>query len=148
LLDRVVDYFEDMAEQHKESSNMVPIPRRGYELVAKVSMLLGIPEGVRTAEHVRLAFAVVKRDVEEKIRLAQSNSEPDRGGAMAAKMLSLVSTEHGETIGRLKNKMRAYRPEDVQKMADSLVQAGRLKQQEVAASRSGGRKTLKYYLIS
>lgn len=147
LLDQVSDYFETMAELHKDQTGMTAIPRRGYELVAKISILLAIPGGLRTMEHIRWAFALVKQDVEEKIKLAYGNSAADRGDALAAKLLALVTVEHGETLGRLKNKLRKYSSDDVTKMLDLLEQQGRIRR-EAAEFGRGSRKTEKYYRIA
>lgn len=143
LLDRIVRYFEEMAEE-QGATGMTAIPRRGYEQVAKVSMLLGIPEGVRTVEHVRWAFALVKRDVADKIKLAYSNSTSDKQDALSVRIMSLVTAEHGITAGVMRNKCRSYTPTDVDKCADLLVERGLLRCEEVPRNRNGG-VTKKYF---
>jgi len=145
LLDEAEQAFYEMAEKAKNSTGLTAIPRRGYEQVAKVSMILAIPEGLRTAEHVRWAYALVKRDVEEKINLAYSNSAVDKQDALASQIMSNVSEEHGETIGRLRSKCRKYRKEDVDKTVEKLVDAGHLKEEE--APNGKGRTTVKYFAV-
>lgn len=145
LLDQAEHHFYYMAEEHKESTGMVAIPRRGYEQVAKLSMILAIPGGVRESIHVQWAMALVKRDVEEKINLAYSNSAGDKSQALASRVLSLITSDHGETLGRLKNKCRNYRGEDVQKVLEKMEASGYVRSEETAAGR--GKKTIKYFSV-
>jgi hypothetical protein len=125
-LDDVSERFWEIAAQHAESTGMQAIPRRGYELVAKVSAVLAIPSGLRTLEHVQWAYKLVRRDIEGKMKLAYSNSAPDKGDALFARILSLVTTEHGETVGSLCNQCRAYKKEQVREAVDRLVKSGHL----------------------
>ncbi|WP_299313461.1 bifunctional DNA primase/polymerase [uncultured Halomonas sp.] len=143
MLDEVESAFWQMAERVKEHSNLTPIPRRGYEQVAKISMVLAIPEGLRTVEHVKWAYALVMRDVEEKMKLAQSNDELDKQGALVGRILSTVTKEHGETLGRIRNKCRAYRKEDVDEAVERLVAAGHLRKEDHRPER--GRPTTKFF---
>lgn len=145
LLDEAEQAFYEMAEKAKNSTGLTAIPRRGYEQVAKVSMILAIPEGLRTAEHVRWAYALVKRDVEEKMNLAHSNSAVDKQDALASQIMSNVSEDHGETIGRLRSKCRKYRKEDVDKTVEKLVESGHLKEEETPNGK--GRTTVKYFAV-
>jgi len=125
-LDEVSERFWELAAQHAESTGMQAIPRRGYELVAKVSAVLAIPSGLRTLEHVQWAYKLVRRDIEGKMKLAYSNSAPDKGDALMARILSLVTAEHGETIGALCNQCRAYKKEQVVEAVNRLIGSGHL----------------------
>lgn len=145
LLDEAEQAFYDMAEAAKHSTGLTAIPRRGYEQVAKVSMILAIPGGLRTPEHVRWAYALVKRDVDEKMKLANANSSSDKQDALASLVMSHVTSEHGETIGRLRNKCRSYRPEDVDKIVEALEASGYLRSEDHSAGR--GKRTKKYFAI-
>lgn len=146
MLDQVEKHFHEIAEQAKDSTGLTAIPRRGYEQVAKVSMLLAIPEGLRTVEHVKWAFALVKRDIDEKMKLAHANSADDKAQALASRVMGYVTGEHGETIGRIRNKCRGYRKEDVDEVVRRLVDAGHLKEYEVSSGR--GRSTKKYFAVT
>jgi hypothetical protein len=146
LLDEAEEGFYLMAEHAKNQTGLTAIPRRGYEQVAKVSMILAIPGGLRTAEHVRWAYALVKRDVDEKMKLANANSSTDKQDALASMIMSHVTGDHGETIGRLRNKCRRYRKEDVDKMAEKLVEAGYLKKEAVSSGK--GKTTEKYFAVN
>lgn len=130
MLDQVYEAFHAMAEEQKDATGLEAIPRRGYEIAAKVSLILAIPEGVRTAEHVLWAYALAKRDCEEKIKLAystdaQTNPETETNGH-AAKILSLISTDHGETMGVICNRLRSIPKERVRQIVDQLILAGEI----------------------
>jgi hypothetical protein len=145
MLDRVEAHFWEMAERVKQKSNLTPIPRRGYEQVAKVSLILAIPSGLRTVEHVRWAFALVSRDIDEKIKLVTSNDENSKEDALIGKILATVTTEHGETAGRIRNKCRAYRKEDVDEAINRLLESGHLRKEEIRPER--GRPTEKFFAV-
>jgi hypothetical protein len=111
-----------------------------YELVSKIGLILAVPEGLRTVEHVRWAFALVKRDIEEKVALVTANDreKDDPATALAARILSLCGGDDGETIGVLRNRMRkSHRPEDVDSVVSQLVTAGRLVQVAPTKRRRG-----------
>ena len=108
LLDKAYNEFWTIAEQHKNQTGLEAIPRRGYEMAAKVSLILALPSGLRTEEHVRWAVALAKRDINAKLLLAQSNSAESDTDRMAAKIISHLDKDHQETIGVLKNKVRGF----------------------------------------
>ena len=119
----VSDYFWQMAEDAKEQG-LEAIPRRGYELAAKVSFILSIPEGVRTIEHVRWAFALAKSDIARKMRLAFSNIEKDENPAnsIASKIQSILSDSvQPMTHGVLVNRCRPAKKDAVEKVIAELV---------------------------
>lgn len=145
LLDKVEQEFWQAAEAAKERSNLTPIPRRGYEQVAKISMVLAIPEGLRTVEHVRWAYALVKRDVDEKMKLVLSNGTGKGEDALVSRILSIVSRDHGESLGVIRNKTRAYRKEDVDKCVERLLEKGILRLEEKKPPR--GRPSVKYFAV-
>jgi polyhydroxyalkanoate synthesis regulator phasin len=130
LLDQVYDHFYQLAEQHKNSTGMEAIPRRGYELTAKASMVLALPEGIRTADHVRWAFALASRDVDRKIKLAYSSDKGENVDGLAARVLSLVSDEHGETLGVICNRLRSTPKAQVKTLLDQMVERGLLRIEE------------------
>src|SRR5690625_2548826 len=113
MLDQVERHFHGIAEQAKDSTGLTAIPRRGYEQVAKVSMLLAIPEGLRTVEHVKWAFALVKRDIDEKMKLAHENSADDKAQELDSRVMGYVTGEHGEVIERFITECRVFRKVDL-----------------------------------
>lgn len=143
-LDQVVEAFWASAEKHKESTGLHPIPRRGYELVAKISGVLAIPSGLRTIEHVRWAYALVNRDIESKMLLAHGNSAEDKDDALFATIMGCLTKDHGETLRTIQRKCRKIKKEDLQTAIDMLVEGGHLRSEEV--NKEGkGRTTIKYY---
>lgn len=144
LLEQVYDTFHEMAEQHKGSTGLEAIPRRGYEIVAKVSLILALPGGVRTAEHVRWAYALAMRDVDRKTKLAYSSEHTEGADGLAAKVLSLVGKEHGETIGVICNRMRSTPKEQVRALLDKMTDKGMLRLDEERHP-VNGKTVLRYY---
>ena len=145
LLDMVSERFWELAEEQKDATGLHPIPRRGYELVAKVSATLAIPSGLRTDEHVLWAYALVRRDIEGKMRLAHSNSAGDKADALCSKILSMVSADHGESMRSIARGCRAYQRADVEKAVALLVDAGQIVERQ---SDGKGRKTNLYFRTS
>lgn len=124
-LDKALDWTINYAEVQKEQTGLEAVVRRGYEMIAKVSLILAAPSKVRTLEHVRWAFALVKRDIEEKLRLVVSN-DTSRGADknLMAKITKYISSDHGETVGVIKNRLRTYKPEDVLKALEQMEKKG------------------------
>jgi hypothetical protein len=147
LLDEAVNWFEEQAIDHKSKTGLESLYLRAYELVAKVSFILAIPEGVRTVEHVRWAYALVKRDIESKMHLVRSNDGPD--GKSAAALNSAIAHaigDEGLTIGVLRNKLsRKWKKEDVETSVAKLLETGHIREEEVQIGR-GGRTTKRLIL--
>lgn len=121
LLDEVYEHFYTMAEDQKVATGLEAIPRRGYEIAAKVSLLLGMPGGVRTAEHVRWAYALAKRDVDIKVKMAYATIADKEDSGLAARILSIVSSEHGETLGVICNRLRGTPRAQVEALLKTMV---------------------------
>jgi hypothetical protein len=128
LLDRVSDAFEAMAEDAKSATGLEALAMRAYEQVAKVSLILAVPGGIRTEEHVLWAYALVRRDIREKMDLVTSNERAKDNPLMAmkARIMNLTAGDEGETFGVLVNRMRKYKKTDIQKCLDQMVTAGML----------------------
>lgn len=123
-MDAVYIKFHAMAEEHKATTGLEAIPRRGYELASKVSLLLAMPGGVRTAEHVRWAYALAKRDVDMKIKMTYAQSHEEEDSGLAARVLSLVTKEHGETLGVICNRLRSTPKAQVEALLNKMVESG------------------------
>lgn len=134
MLKSVHKWLHTSAYEQKGKTGLESLYLGAYELVAKVSLILAVGEGLRTAEHVRWAFALVKRDIEEKIALVVSNDRAKDSPAMAlkARIIGLVSGDDGETEGVIVNRCRGYRREDVQKALADLVEGGHVRKEETA----------------
>ncbi|AIM40821.1 DNA primase [Idiomarinaceae phage Phi1M2-2] len=146
LLDEVYEYFWQQAEQHKSVSGLEAVPRRGYEITAKVSTILAAAEGIRTAEHVRWAFALAKRDVDYKMKLAYANikeEQEDKTDAVQARIMNCLTKDHGETLSVLVNRCRPHKKELVESCVKNLLEKGVLIEKETTAS--NGRKSVRYF---
>lgn len=147
MLDRVYQAFHDLAEEQKSATGMEAIPRRGYEIASKVSLILAIPEGVRNEYHVRWAYALAMRDCLQKIKLAYANSNEDsaenRTNAVAAKILSLVTQDHGETFGVICNKLRNIPKQEIKNIIKTMVDQRQIGVNEYKNSK--GRDVQKYF---
>jgi len=99
-------YADDMGEHTGEAS--VAMIRRSYEMIAKISFILGIPGGARTADHVRWAFAYVRQEIDAKIALvfANDNAKDRPEEATAARLMSFIDPDKGSTIAVLANRIR------------------------------------------
>lgn len=146
LLEKVLSYFEEKAEEYKSINGFEAVPRRGYEMVAKVSCILAAATGLRTAEHVKWAFALVNRDVEEKARLALSNEDgADDFKKIAARIMNIISHDHGETMAVISSRMsRSYKKEDIITAVDKLIEAGIVEEKE---EKRGNYSKSRYYLV-
>lgn len=145
MLSAALDWIENEAEKHKERTGLEAVVRRGYEIMAKISLILAAPSGVRTSEHVRWAFAMMQRDIEEKTRLAYANErEKDSPQqAMAARILNLIDKDHGETLAVLCNRLRPAKKDDVISIINNMVENKLIIEKEVKAS--NGRASKKFY---
>ena len=96
-----------------------------YELVSKVSMVLAAPEGLRTAEHVRWSFALIRRDVEEKMRLVVSNDTSANSPQMAlmARIANYISDDWIK-LGEVRSRCRSVKKEDVDAALAKMVEKG------------------------
>lgn len=148
-LDDVYHAFWKMAEDAKATTGLEAIPRRGYELTSKISLILAIPEGVRTAEHVRWSFAIAKADIERKMKLAFSNmaQKDDPGNSIAAKIQNIISVDHAETMGVLVNRCRPHKREQVEQILSAMVQAGAV-EETITTNPTNGKEVKKYRLTA
>ncbi len=126
MLDHIIDLFDRMAYEHKSKTGLEALPMRGYEQVSKISLILAIPEGLRTAEHVSWAYALVKRDIEAKMRLVTANDrqKDDPATAMRMTIAQMVDGPDGETLGVIVNRLsRKYKRPDIEACLDKMVEA-------------------------
>lgn len=143
MLQAASEHFWQMGEQYKESNGFEAITRRGYELTSKVSAILAAPEGVRTAEHVRWAFALVLRDLDRKAMLAFSNDKHNKeSDRIMTRIMTRITQDHGETVAVLANRTKIEK-EDIEKALAELEKRGLVVQKEEKNYR---RTTIKWYL--
>ena len=127
MMDVAYNEFWEQGEQHKQNTGLEAIPRRGYELLCKVSTILAAPGGVRTTEHVRWAYKLVKQDLEVKLKLAYANMKTETNDirdALQARIMNCLSKDHGETLGVLINRCRPHKRDAVELAIDALLKSG------------------------
>lgn len=112
LLDKLRDWQWEYAEFHRETSGFTPLIRRSWELVSKISTILGAPGGIREREHVEWAAMYVKRDIDRKIRhirSAQARESKDIEtvqDGIEARIINLCDRDEGESMSVIFNKCR------------------------------------------
>ncbi len=158
MLERCMTHFEDMALEFKATTGLEALALGAYELVAKVSFILAAPDGVRTLEHVRWAFALVLKDINDKARLVSSNdhAEDDPDKALALKIMSCLNSEKEEIEGTITNRCRKrYKKgaggdkKKVLEILSSLVEKGVVIKIDKSYNDTLGRpKQAFYYLLS
>jgi len=134
MLDGVLAWLEREAVAQKADTGLEALYLGAYELVSKVSLILALPEGRRTVEDVRYAFALVKRDVEDKSRLVMSN-DLERVRPVAAlehRIMNIVAGEDGETIGVIHNRLeRKFKRPDIDRALENMVASGKILRQDI-----------------
>jgi hypothetical protein len=129
----LLDYADYMGEKTGEAS--VAMIRRGYELVAKISFILAIPDGRRTIEHVRWALAYVKDEMDFKVALvfANDNKKDKPQEALAARLMGYIDADTGASTSVLSSRSKVDKP-TIETMMLDLQQRGMVK--KVATGRT------------
>lgn len=137
MLEGAADWFEEYAEEQKGKTGLEAIVRRGYELMAKVSFILALPGGVREPEHVRWAYKLVRADISEKIRLANTNvlamskSGSDALTVLENKIMDACGKDEGEPISVIKKRVgRKFDSVDVEEALKGLVESNKVMKTE------------------
>lgn len=147
MMDAVSEWlFNDYAEEHKEVTGFEAIVRRGYELMAKISLILAAPGGLRTPEHIRWSFAMMKRDIDEKIRIVMSVEEENERG-LFARILGYISTDHMESTGVIANKCRPHGKDEVIKALEKMQAAGIIISETMAHPRRKNEQVEKWRVL-
>ena len=131
MLEGAADWLEDHAEYHKGRTGLEAIVRRSYEHLTKVSTILALGEGVRTPEHVRWAFRLIREDLENKIALTQANVNEGTYDALRVRVLDAAGD--GEKRGTIRKRVaraKHYQVEDADRMIDHLVGSCELVEEE------------------
>lgn len=124
-LNKISVFCDDQAILHDEITGM-PAPWLGaFELVLKVSLILAIPDGERTLEHVAWAFKLVWTDVERKLLLALSNDGGGDGDSneiqiQTAKVKLKIEQNSGKTEDQIARRCR-METGDKRKTFDTIV---------------------------
>ncbi len=147
LLDGVESYFYELGTSLLGQPSLVPVVRRAFELVAKISLILAAPHGLRTVEHVEWAFALVDRDVKKKLMLIRSNDEIRVNDALGATILGCMDSEepvsHGVVMDRCRKKK--FEEKVILSVIDKMIDEN-LIVRNVSKHKGNGRKITKYLL--
>jgi len=145
LLNEVYERFYSLAEYHKATTGLEAIARRGYELASKVSLVCAMPSGLRTVDHVKYGYALALADVERKIKLSYSEDNKKSGDGLAAKVLSVIDKEKGETLGVICNRLRGTPKPQVETLLAEMVGKGMLRKEEYA-KKNDGRPVVRFFI--
>ena len=145
-LNEVYERFYNLAEFHKATTGLEAIARRGYELASKISLICALPSGLRTVDHVCYGYALAKRDVDQKIKLAYSTDNKKSADGLAAKVLSILDNEHGETLGVICNRLRGTPKAQVEALLEQMTTNKLIKAVE-QTKKQNGQKYLRYFAI-
>ena len=146
-LDKIADWLEDYAEHHKGTTGLEPIVRRSYELMAKISLILAIGEGVRTVEHVRWSFALMVQDMHAKISLATMNRQ-EGADNVQARVIDAIGKGDGEresVIIQRACRAKGVSRLDVEKALQSLVALRRITLQQKTTPKG---RSFNHYCLS
>jgi hypothetical protein len=133
MMQKAAQWMQKQAVDHKSLTGLEALYLGAYELVSKVSLILAIEGGLRTEEHVRWAFELVRQDVEAKMRLVVANDRQKDAPAMALRsaIANLIDQDEGNTIGVIFTRLRKYKKEDVQNTLDAMVNENRVRRIDV-----------------
>lgn len=139
MLDSALDWFEDQAVAHKGKSGLESLFLGAYELLSKISLILAVADGERLPEHVAWAFALVRRDVDEKMRLVVSNDSVTHNPAQAlhARIANVLSGDDGETASVLYNRLRKYKRPDIDEAIADMDAAGTIERIDTGQTYGG-----------
>lgn len=140
MLEKALIWFEDQAIAQKSNTGLESLYLGAYELVAKVSFILAASERLRTSEHVRWAFELVRRDVRDKAGLVIANDRqtdaPDL--SLMARLANLCGDDDGETLGVICNRTRKIKREVVVEMIEKMVGLGTM--ERIPSKRKGSER--------
>jgi hypothetical protein len=122
-------FFFELAEKQKDNG-LEAISRRAFELVLKISLILAIDGGIRELIHVEYAFAVVLADISDKSNLAGANiaqSHKAKDEELFRRILDMLDYDQGITSGIIRNRLRKFKGEDVDKALMHLKDQGKIK---------------------
>lgn len=136
LLAQLLDWQWHFAEHHKATTGFEAVARRAYEYICKVSLILAIPGGLRTAEHVTWAAKLIKRDLDEKIRLIQYTDSkltaaPESvSEGLSARVVSLCGDE-GVYVSTASYRLsrKGVTRDQILKLIDAMVSANTLRRE-------------------
>ncbi|WP_410753200.1 hypothetical protein [Citrobacter youngae] len=88
FLKTIFEYLED--DDRRNAPIVGALYRRAYERVISIASLLATDEGEVTDEHVKYAFALVMRNIEDVTRLSQQNEIEDIQTALQQRVIDVI----------------------------------------------------------
>ena len=140
----ISEYFWQMGEEQKEKHGFVAYTRRGAELVNKIALVLSVSEGEITEEAILWAFEYVKQDMRSKISLTSANTNSKNATGLMDRISTLLDEKVGMSLAQLKNKIRNFKPEDIEAALVHLERQKAIYKKEVNPKR--GASTIKYFI--
>lgn len=149
-LDRVYMYWHKRGKKEQDDgTGLSSLTNRATELTIKVAGTLAAETLVMTVEHVRWAYALVKKVTDMKISKAkalvasESRDTAEKGDGLIEAIRSVLMVGDYHTIGVIANRFRTkYSKADIQAGLDEMVQRGIVKR--VEALDSCNRKQVRY----
>jgi hypothetical protein len=152
VLDRLeesADFFEEQAEREKEKLGLVPLWRRGYEMVLKLSFIMACtePSKRRTVEIVNWCHCFVVKNIETKRLLIMGNLEGSEDSKRSMKIYNKLDKEIGISVAGIKNQLRTLDPTEILNYLEAMVAAGKARKEEFETKKIGQEKVVKYFKI-
>ncbi len=117
LLEEAYRYYHEKGEDYKERSSLCAITRRCLEQVIKISMIMGMENGIIGTSDVQYARALIDADLQFRTHLANANSD-DMADAFLSRIVSSTPTDAPIGYGALKQRVLKGRFKD--RTADDL----------------------------
>lgn len=139
MMDAALEWYEDQAIAHKGQSGLESLFLGAYELMSKVSLILACGDGERTPTNVAWAFALIRRDVEEKMRLVTANDRAKDSPTLAleARIANVISSDDGETVSVICNRIRGHKRDEIEAALENMESAGVVEHLDTGAKYKG-----------
>ncbi|AGH16094.1 DNA primase [Vibrio phage pYD21-A] len=128
LLEDITEFLFEYADHHKSTTGLESIVRRTREQILKVSYVLAIGDGLeRTVEHVRWAYVLCKRDLDEKLKLANTNVMEQYGHkeeTLDFRILLELDGGERKSVREIWVKHRKYKTSEIETVLQKLVKSG------------------------
>lgn len=141
-LDRVYMYWHKCGKKEQDDgSGLSSLTNRATELTIKVAGILAAESMVMTIEHVRWAYALVKKVTDMKISKAkalqgsESGDAVEKGDGLIEAIRSVLMVGDYHTVGVIANRFRSkYKKTDIESALKEMVARGIVKRMEVKDS--------------
>lgn len=135
LIERCINWTVDY-NQSKIEMGLEPFSglyRRVCEKAIKIALILGIPDGLITVEHVKWAMAASMRDAEEKVSaITIEDKSFSKADKLLASIYKAVKNKPGQTFAWIaaRSNISKYGKEEVEKALAHMVARGDIRVEE------------------